>query len=443
MKKILCTIVFVVLNFTLKVNAQPSWFWQPSASGPYVENSNPLYSNWEKQTLQRDDFTATTLDITKWDTWNDPSCTNVACPTVPPGFYHTPPVWSQCQNISIYQNNSLNITLDQCTTTGICGQTVACPYQYQGWSYPYTSGGIQSHNQAAYKVGYGYLEAEIKLPGWPDVNHQNNSPTGVIGDGFHPSFWLSICAPCNRNEIDIMEPGGDQYTFANYNEGGVHDFTHYCQDQIANLNCPTSQCNGCAGRGSHKLISAPMYSATPLNEWHNYALEYLQDRIIFYFDYKPYAWIVNDASYDTPGDIFHSLTLPNSNETMYAIFGNGVDYPPGTGNSPLTGHQLLNATPPSYGAPNYYTSMFVDYFYYWKLKKDCSTPAVIHDDAELSNFQFAVKQSITFLPTTTVTIPATGQMNNLTFRATDEIDVKPGFTAPSGCTLDLNITPCN
>jgi hypothetical protein len=89
--------------------------------------------------------------------------------------------------------------------------------------------------------------------------------------------------------------------------------------------------------------------------------------------------------------------------------------------------------------------MFTDYFYYWKLKHDpgpgCTAVSVIHNNTDLSNFYFAVKQSITFDGTINLTTSA--PLNNLTFRATDAIHIQPGFGAPGGSTLHLTITPCN
>lgn len=66
---------------------------------------------------------------------------------------------------------------------------------------------------------------------------------------------------------------------------------------------------------------------------------------------------------------------------------------------------------------------------------------MIHNDTELSNFVFAVKQSITFNGTINTTTIA--PLNNLTFRAINEIEVLPGFETSLGSQLDLQITPCN
>src|SRR5438034_11278806 len=89
---------------------------------------------------------------------------------------------------------------------------------------------------------------------------------------------------------------------------------------------------------------------------------------------------------------------------MNVIFDNQISYMPGYGNNPVPynmGFPIpgipMVGNPPSWGnQPPYYTSMFTDYFYYWKLKQDCSAASVIYNNTDLSNFYFAVKQSITF-----------------------------------------------
>jgi hypothetical protein len=95
--------------------------------------------------------------------------------------------------------------------------------------------------------------------------------------------------------------------------------------------------------------------------------------------------------------------------------------------------------------------MYVNGFKYWTLKKDnttCSNGISIIDNTyNISSgatiFPFAVKHDITFNPTTAPIIISNS--NPWTFRATDEIDIKPGsfyFDAPNGTSLDLQITPC-
>src|SRR4051812_18489416 len=107
----------LLLCISLATNAQPSWFWQASPSGPYIENSNPQYSNWEKQTLQSDDFTGTQLDLSKWAIWNHCSL------PLPEDAYAFDPNWPTDQGISIEYDASilsdvLNLGVNPCSVIG-------------------------------------------------------------------------------------------------------------------------------------------------------------------------------------------------------------------------------------------------------------------------------------------------------------------------------------
>jgi hypothetical protein len=62
------------------------------------------------------------------------------------------------------------------------------------------------------------------------------------------------------------------------------------------------------------------------SDYHNYALEFLSDRIIFYFDKKPYAWFMNP---DCPEPDVNRVTHALNMYPMYVIFGNGIDHIPG------------------------------------------------------------------------------------------------------------------
>src|SRR5207248_2399595 len=116
-------------------------------------------------------------------------------------------------------------------------------------------------------------------------------------------------APCPKAvEIDIFEPGGDQFSWANFNEAGFHDVQPSC------LPTCVSGCENFCPKPYpyYKVGKSQVTSASPLNTaFHNYAVEFLSDRIIYYFDKNPYPWVFADcpSAIHTVTDIMHSFDL--------------------------------------------------------------------------------------------------------------------------------------
>ena len=77
----------------------------------------------------------------------------------------------------------------------------------------------------------------------------------------------------------------------------------------------------------------------------------------------------------------------------------------------------------------------VNYFRYHQLKYDCKT--VVTQIPNFNTYDYAVKKSISLNGTTT--IPSN---SNITLRATDFIELQPGFSIDTGRELYLDITPC-
>ena len=86
------------------------------------------------------------------------------------------------------------------------------------------------------------------------------------------------------------------------------------------ISCSKAKPNG--SYPTYKVGRAMMTSATPLNlGYHNYGLEFLSDRIIFYFDYQPYSWIINgDCQSPSVDQLMHALDI--SAHPMTIIFDN-------------------------------------------------------------------------------------------------------------------------
>lgn len=412
--------------------AQPTFFHQAAALGPYIENPNPNYSNWQKQSSQSDDF-ASQIDLTKWNPIDRPPCSlpGICC-------NYTPHNWDQPENLSIQSDplassDVLNIKLDLCTPNNVCfSPTYSANCVWANYNYYFTTGGIQSVNA---NYNYGYYEASIKLPGW----YYNGAATG---DGFHPAFWLYAShSGCAKNEVDIMEPGGLQYANANFNEGGFWDYKKSCWGTACTTNSNCGFCSLTEYGMELKVGRAQITTSDPLFlNYHNYAVEYMPDRIIFYLDNKPYSWFLNPncQAPNSSAEITHAF----QSQPMYVVFNNQTDYMPGFAGGPADGSNFgipMPNNPPSWGDDN--TAMKVDYFYYWKLKLDCSKNEIIYSTSDLNTFYYAVKKTILF--NGVISTALTAPLNNLTFRATDEIEVLPGFDTSYGSTLNLEISTCN
>ena len=183
-------------------------------------------------------------------------------------------------------------------------------------SSPFWSGGIRSVRD---NYTYGYYEIRAKLPGFYD----NGKPDGR---GFWPAFWTYFVEVdengCRiiHDEIDILEPSGTQYADA---------CTNVCGDHDEEPDCDTD----------HIKIGEAKYTHTsPLfEEIHNYAVEWLPDRIVFYFDSEPFY-----ASYDHPSMIM---------QPQYVVIDQQMHYDvPVNPNIPFPQH------------------MIVDYFRYYRQK---------------------------------------------------------------------------
>jgi hypothetical protein len=82
--------------------------------------------------------------------------------------------------------------------------------------------------------------------------------------------------------------------------------------------------------------------------------------------------------------------------------------------------------------------MYVDYVKVYSLKYDCNTPVIINSFTDFINYDYKVKKSITL--SGNITMPSN---SNICLRATDYIELLPGFEVTLGAELYLDNTPCN
>jgi len=325
--------------------------------------------NWELVTAKSDEFN--TLDLTKWHVMT------LGAGQGPNDFNYGGNSSFRTANTSV-ANGKLIFKADGPNP----GATP--PYNYMECCY---TGGVISQLE---NYQYGYLEMYAQLPG----AYCNGVPNGLK---FYPTFWTFHVENKGlpsyvHDEIDILEPNGQQYEHADVNFVGWHD-----EDGIG---------------GAYKVGEGFVTSPTPLfSGFHKYAVEWNTDRIIFYFDDVPFYSMFNNPK----------LVMKPQYVVMYLSMWNQIyDFDP-----------LM--TFPQY--------MTVDYFRYYQLKKDCGTNAVINNNTELTSFSYGVKNSITIGNTTSTIGLTSGQSK--TFRAVDETIIQGDFTAPIGCELNVIPTPCN
>jgi hypothetical protein len=283
---------------------------------------DPPADQWILNVEKSDEFNAFTLDTAKW--WYVDACTitdNMGHGFNSPGSYDRP------QNVTLdsgYLIMKLEVNPDSANWNNPC---------HHGNNYPFWGGSIMSaQKNAGTGIGpinsysFGYYEMKGKLPGYYDANHN------PVGYGFYPTFWIFYQYAVNHciikhDEVDIME--ADPYTYYNGCTYGLswHDENDSCgtiQYMPDSITCPT-----------------PLFDG-----FHKFGAEVLPNKIVFYFDDKPYV----SADTITSPAIVHSLNMAPYLDVFIGT---------GTGGAHGYAGPLPNATFPNY--------MYVDYFRYYQL----------------------------------------------------------------------------
>jgi len=206
--------------------------------------------------------------------------------------------------------------------------------------------------------------------------------------GFWPAFWTTIGWKVNSShnaaEIDIFEMYGGRE-----------------EPNIIHTNIHKEYPDG---NPYGAIVTMPNFSYA---DWHKYAVEWNADRIIWYVDGKAIRTLSNHSIVDQVSII---LNLAIQSQSKY--------YPP---TSPPWSEQML-----------------VDYVRVYSLKcEENPDMKVVNEIANFNTYNYAVKKSITMSNATT--IPAN---SNITLRATDFIELKPGFSIDTGRELYLDVTSC-
>lgn len=267
------------------------------------------------------------------------------------------------------------------------------------------TGGVKSNEN----YGYGFYEILAKLPG----NYHNGVPNG---QKFWPAFWTYYQQKedeilIKHDEIDILEPSGVQYADAKTNVYGWWDENN--------------------NNGNYKAGQGSVTSPSPLFEgYHKFAVEWFEDRMVFYFDDKiVYNSININHLYN------HSSFYKNHDQRV--VIDLQID-------------ELINCIennqPCDFNSSIVFpdnAKMEVEYFRYYQLATDCGTDVNLYDYSDINDFKSdpAVKRNFNIGDGVNALTLNTNE--NVTLRATNEIKLNHGFTAPLGAELRLIPTPCN
>lgn len=247
---------------------------------------------------------------------------------------------------------------------------------------PYTKGGLYS--KEAFK--YGYFEISCKIPEFTNSLY--------TGKGFSPCFWMwphwENCygGAVSWSEIDFFEID------AEFN-------THTCNVHYQDITM------------SSKWVLKPwdndIYNFNVnFSNFHKFSGEWTSKYINIYFD---------DKLVRTTNSEYVSKLIP-----MNIILGTAT--PAGNFQKDFVSNSLFPY------------KFEIDYVKIYHLK--CSDKNIVVNEINFNTYSYTVKKSITMSNATTIP-----KGKDIFLRATDFIELKPGFEVPLGTTLFLATTPCD
>jgi len=163
--KFFVLILFYLIPFVLKSQVCPLWTLKSHEFNSFPSNIRERTSGWEYFDEFSDEFSGTSLDLSKWRIFNN------FCHGMSPMAY--------------FKNSSDNIFVEN-DTLKLRAKHESNSYQCEGKSYNYSSGYIGSINT----FQYGYVEIKCFLP--TDI-------------ALNPCFWFFGDNGENYDEIDVFE----------------------------------------------------------------------------------------------------------------------------------------------------------------------------------------------------------------------------------------------
>jgi beta-glucanase (GH16 family) len=266
---------------------------------------------------------------------------------------------------------------------------------------------------------YGYYEIRALMPGCL-INGEPN------GRGIQPEFWLyydeyrwdTISGVRTKyiivqDEIDIFEPTGEAYDDASTNTVGLHDEDGSGEKLKYPKDAP---CNYYGGFTYNS--STPFYDG-----YHTFAVEFLPDRLIFYFDDEPIRALNNS-------ELIH---LPDHD--MRVVLGLRADTRTDKTDPDVSDSGIF---PAETSLPD---SMMVDYFHYYQLNMDnCMSDVTFESDYIFDNYDWGPGKNIT-IGNGSVTITVNSG-EDLTLRPSESVAIYGNFSLPLGSELNIIPTEC-
>lgn len=301
--------------------------------------------------------------------------------------------WAKSHNVShdektpeLYLNENVRIEGDSLVIAVNNDSTLQQP---DGKLYYYTSGRMRT--TPAHDVRFGYIEARVKAP------YRENY-------AWSSAFWTfrreDIPPAINAGEIDIFELLCGRFP-SNTITTNIH--TCYTDEETY----PIQETDPCQKIESFQASALSNFSYT---DWNTYAIEWNSDRIIWFVNGTPIR-ILRNADFDGDGN---SIV-----DVVRLIFNIGFHG---------------NTLPPL--SPRFEEYMKVDWIRVYRLKSHCEE--AVHEIYNFDNFNYGLKKSITL---SGATIVPNGK--DISLRATDYIELKPGFELPLNAKLYLDINPCD
>jgi len=281
----------------------------------------------------------------------------------------------------------------------------------------YYTGGVRAGSDygGVLGYGYGYYEIEAKI-----INTNNQLQNGLM-----PTFWFTngqklpldgTLPPYWYEEVDIFEPNACQVENDDHVVGYFYNIE--ADDTFASLSSPAFPTGNFRKKEGVK-------NNVDMFIWHKYALEWLPNRLIFYFDDEPFFVIDN-------------WSIPNSVPQLY-----NIPYAPTHQNTNV--HIDLQITNPTEcaitssgdGELGRYN---INYFRYYNMQ--CPSIPIVIDEIQgnsynWSNYVYNLKQSCIF-KNTSILNPQ--KINSIRF--TDFVELKSDFEVSLGAELTILPSTC-
>ncbi len=268
-------------------------------------------------------------------------------------------------------------------------------YHTEQMYFKYTSGMIYSKKQ----FSYGVFKIRCR---WPQVR------------GLWPTFWLF--GGDKYDELDIFDNGTDTNVY-------ICNILHH-SDYYSNI---------------EKICSSfdTILPSNFFNQWHIYTCYYYNDKIIIQIDnliIKKFYRFFNTNGIDCE----QNITIPNSQFFLNDAY-------------PIRPMNIISSLQiaPWYIIDNIFpeSTMEIDYIKVWQFDHACCMPYKLYESTENLPYETSMQNFIK--AGNDVGIPnINGDVivksnQNVTFKAGDEIDLLPGFTAESGSNFSAEIQECN